>query len=400
MLGPLEGIKILEVANWVAAPAGCVILSDLGADVIKIEHPGHADPVRHVKLWKKEGSVNPLFEQVNRGKRSMSINLDTESGQAIVRGLADESDVLVTNLIPERQVRYGLTYEQVSASNPRIIYLGVTGYGTEGEEKNRLGYDYSAFWARSGIMATLGNDDEPPVNQRPGFGDFTTSMAVALALNTALYEREKSGQGQRIDVSLLHTGIWALACDFVTAARDRANVRRNSRMGAVNPMANYYLCGDSKWIQLNMGQSYRFWPRFVIALEIEDLENDPRFDTHEHRGQNNKELIALLQEQFKKRPRGEWISRLDEQRCIFSPVQTMDEVIEDRQIHANGFVATVEHPEDGSFEVVNAPFKLRRTPAQVRGLAPEPGQHTEEKLLEMGYSWEDITSLKEEGVIL
>ena len=161
MAGPLEGVKVLEVANWVAAPSACAMLADMGADVVKIEHPETGDPVRSINvstrgLFPYSRGLNWAFELVNRGKGSMGINLESPQGQDVVRKLASQCDVMVTNLTPHRQKRYGLQYEDVSALNPRIIYVVLTGYGTEGPERDRSGFDYAAFWARSGIMATLG----------------------------------------------------------------------------------------------------------------------------------------------------------------------------------------------------------------------------------------------------
>ena len=176
MPGILEGIKVLEVANWVAAPSACAMLADMGAEVIKIEHPETGDAVRNIAITTQgiipyPGGLNTTFQLLNRGKQSMGVNLGSPQGQEIVRRLAADSDVMVTNLTPHRQERYGLRYEDVSALNPRIIYLTLTGYGMNGLERDRSGFDYAAFWARSGIMGTLGETGgEPPVQQRPGMG--------------------------------------------------------------------------------------------------------------------------------------------------------------------------------------------------------------------------------------
>jgi len=216
MPGLLEGVKVLEIANWVAAPSACAIMADMGAEVVKIEHPETGDPVRSIDVSARgvvqySGGINTIFELLNRGKQSVAVNLENPQGQEVVQKLAAQSDVVVTNLTPHRQERYKLRYEDLSALNPRTIYLALTGYGTEGPERDRSGFDYAAFWARSGIMGSLGEAGGPPTQQRPGMGDQTTSLAITAAVGMALYERERSGQGQRIDCSLLHTGMWVMA---------------------------------------------------------------------------------------------------------------------------------------------------------------------------------------------
>ena len=361
MPGLLEGIKVLEVANWVAAPAACAMLADLGADVTKIEHFETGDPIRSVDLSKRglapfSGGLNSTFELLNRGKQSMGINLRAPRGQEVVCKLAAESDILVTNLVPDRQERYGLRFEDVSVLNPRIIYLAVTGYGVEGPERDRLGFDYAAFWARSGIMAMLGERDEPPVQQRPGMGDQTTSLAIVAAIGLALYDRERSGVGQRIDCSLLHTGMWVLGCDVGAALRDRKAPPRNARSESNNPLFNLYQARDGRWFQLVMIESDRFWQGFCRALSLEHLTDDPKFDSHARRTDHNRELIGILEERFATRMRGEWARYLDEETCLWAPVQTLDEVIVDPQARLNDYTSTLEHPEEGPYELVSTPL--------------------------------------------
>ena len=406
MAGPLEGIKVLEVANWVAAPAACAMLADLGADVVKIEHPETGDPVRSIDVTPQgiiaeTPDLNPSFEHLNRGKRSLGINLGNPEGQAIVRKLAAEVDVLVTNLVPERQKRYGLRYEDVRDSNARLIYVSLTGYGAEGPERDRLGFDYAAFWARSGIMASIGEDGSPPVQQRPGMGDHATSLAISSAIGMSLYERERSGMGQRIECSLLHTALWVLGMDVSASLDHKQPVQRHSRTGTPNPLSNYYEASDGKWVQLVMFDSQRFWPGFCRALELENLMVDERFATQDERAINNVGLISLIAERLSSRPRAEWGRRLDAEGCIWAPVQTVDEIANDPQVRANGFLAELNRPGSGDpFEVVAMPAKLERTPGRPQGPAPALGEHTEARLLELGYGWDKIGDLKTKGAII
>ncbi len=405
MPGPLEGLKVLEVANWVAGPSACAIMADMGADVVKIEHPETGDPVRSVDVSRRgvvqyAGGINGAFELLNRGKRSVAVNLEHPRGQEVVQRLAARADVMVTNLTPHRQARFRLRYEDVSALNPRVIYLVLTGYGTEGPERDRSGFDYAAFWARSGIMASLGEAGGPPTQQRPGMGDQTTSLALTAAIGMALYERERSGKGQRIDCALLHTGMWVLGLDMMAALRSRQPAERVPRKEVGNPLFNYYQAADGRWMQLVMIESERFWPGFCVALGLEHLVKDPRFDSHASRMKHSRELIEIIEKRFASRPLGEWAKRLDEQRCIWAPVQTLDQVVEDPQARANGYTATLTHPEEGEFELVKAPMKFGRTPGSPTAPAPELGQHTEAALLDLGYDWDEVIALKEQGAIL
>ena len=405
MPGPLEGLKVLEVANWVAGPSACAIMADMGAEVIKIEHPETGDPVRSVDISARgvvqhSSGINLLFELLNRGKQSVAVNLESPQGREIVHKLAARSDVVVTNLTPQRQERYRLRYEDVSALNSQTIYLALTGYGTEGPDRDRSGFDYAAFWARSGIMGSLGETGGPPTQQRPGMGDQTTSLALTAAIGMALYERERSGKGQRIDCSLLHTGMWVIGCDLMSALKTRQPVERVPRKDVGNPLFNFYRTADGKWLQLVMIESERFWNGFCKALGVQELTNDPRFDSHVNRVQHSKELVEIVENQFASESFEHWAARLDEQRCIWAPVQTLDQVVDDPQVHANDYTATLTHAEHGNFEILTPPIKYGRTPGKPTSAAPELGQHTETKLLELGYSWDDLIAFKEQGAII
>ena len=404
MAGMLEGLKVLEVANWVAAPSACAMLADLGADVIKIEHPDTGDPVRSIAITHRgvvpySGGANTTFELLNRGKQSLAVDLGDPQGQKIVQTLADQSDIMVTNLTPHRQERYHLRYEDVSGTNPRIIYIALTGYGPEGPDRDRSGFDYAAFWARSGIMASLGEPASPPVQQRPGMGDQTTGLALTAAIALSLYERERSGLGQKIDCSLFNTGIWVIGADLMGALHSRRDIDHISRREVGNPLSTYYECADGKWIQLVMIESERFWDGFCRVLGIEDMAGDPRFSSHEFRVQNNRELIGIIEGLFLTRPRTEWAKRLDSENCIWAPIQTLDEVIEDPQVDANDYTDVLEHPEDGEIRILNTPMQFSRTPGKVQGLAPDLGEHGDQILLDLGYSWDEILSLKEEYIV-
>lgn len=401
----LEGIKVLEVANFVAVPSAATLLSDLGAEVTKVEPPDTGDPVRGITVTHKgvvphTDGVNTTFEFLNRGKRSMGINLDTPGGQDVVKKLAAASDVMLTNLTPHRQVRYNLIYETISALNPRLIYVTLTGYGMDGDEKDRSGFDYTAFWARSGVMAMLGEEGDTPVQERPGMGDLATSLAITSAVGMALFERERSGKGQQVDCSLLHTGLWVMGGDLTAALNERKPIQRNSRKQANNPLFNFYQAADGKWLQLVMLQGDRWWAPFCRVMGLEEFQHEPRFDTLMHRMENSRDLIDILDKRFATKTSAQWAERLDRERCIWAPIQAPHEVVDDPQVHANDYFMTLNHQTGEEIALVSPPLKFYRTPGQPIGPAPELGRDTESKLLEIGYTWEEIEALKEEGAII
>ena len=389
------------MATWVAAPSTCAMLADLGANVVKIEAP-EGDPYRgYVALPGEEQQppLSPPFQMDNRGKRSLTLNLSRPQARQIARRLIDGADVFVTNMVPERLQRYGLTYAQLCRRSPRLIYANLTGYGTKGPERNRLGFDYAAFWARSGIMGMLGEPDATPPPQRPGMGDHTTSMLIVAAIALALYVRERTGRGQEVQVSLLNTALWVLGMDLQTALVAGHPPAKTSRRAVANPLWNFYRASDDHWVMLVMLQADRYWSSFCQAIERPDLENDSRFVDIKSRGKNNTDLIAILDEVFVARPRDEWGRRFNDAGLIWAPVQTVEEVLSDPQVRANKYLARFDDPTLGPVRTVATPIKFSETPSSVRGPAPEIGQHTEEVLLELGYDWEDIIRLRESGAL-
>ncbi len=400
MTGPLDGVRVLEVANWLAVPAGVALLADMGAEVIKVEPPA-GDAWRGFRMasvgYPGEFAGNYVFEADNRGKRGITLNLDAPEGRDIVARLAESADVLVTNLIPSRAERYGITYAALSARNPRLIFAHFTGYGVAGPERDRLGFDYAAFWARSGIMGLVGEEGGAPPLQRPGMGDHTTALAIACGIIAALFERERSGRGQEVDFSLVHTGLWVLSTDVQAALLARANPSKHDRTAPANPIWNTYRCADRSWLLLVMPQPDPYWPKVCAAIGRPELVDDPRFDSLDARARNSRELVAILEGAFASAPREEWGRRLDAHGVIWAPVQSMTEVITDPQARANGAFAAINHPSLGTFETVAPPFRFGRSRVEPRGPAPELGQHTEEVLLEAGYSWEEIAALREQG---
>jgi crotonobetainyl-CoA:carnitine CoA-transferase CaiB-like acyl-CoA transferase len=398
--GPLSGIRVVEMGIWVAGPATAAVLADWGADVIKIENPAGGDPARGLMALgvPLQLPVNPSVEVDNRNKRSVTVNVQTAEGQSVIRRLLRGSDVFVSNLRQSALERAGLSYEQVRADNPRLIYALLTGYGLRGPETNRAAFDYAAFWARAGAMASLGEPAGPPPTQRPAMGDHPSGLALAGAISAALYHRERTGQGQQVHLSLFQAGLWMMATDIEACLVTGLGPAPTGRL-VPNPLWNHYLAKDEKWFHLVMLQADRYWPRFCAAIERPDLEKDERYETVFTRAQHSGELIAILDDLFASRTCAEWGEIFDRHELVWAPVQSIDEVVRDPQARALDAFARIPHRSGEDIEVVRSPVDFGATPATIRHAAPELGEHTEEVLLEHGYTWEDIAALRETGAL-
>jgi crotonobetainyl-CoA:carnitine CoA-transferase CaiB-like acyl-CoA transferase len=398
--GPLKGIKVVEMGIWVAGPAAGAVLGDWGAEVIKIENPAGGDPVRGLMALgiPFELPVNPALEVDNRNKRSVAVNVQRPQGRAVVRRLLRDADVFVSNLRAAALARAGLAYADVRAENRRLIYAILSGYGTRGREKDRAAFDYAAFWARAGAMASLGEPQGPPPTQRPAMGDHPAGLTLAGAVCAALYHRERTGEGQEIHLSLFQAGLWMMATDIQTCLITGLAPPVTGR-AVPNPLWNHYKAKDEKWFHLVMLQPDRYWAQFCAAIDRPDLLADTRYADVFVRAQNSIELIAVLDSIFATKTRAEWSERFDRHELVWGPVQSIDEVVQDPQAHALGAFATVPHRSGDSIQIVRSPVEFGATPSTIRRASPELGEHTEEVLLEHGYAWEEIAQLKEQGAI-
>ena len=401
MAGPLDDIKVLEIANWVAGPSCAALMADMGADVIKIE-PLQGDGMRN-KLRQPtspEGAAayDFPFQLDNRGKRSIAVDIGDERGSDIVRLLATEVDVLITNLLPKRLERYGLGADALRAANPRLIYAMVTGYGSEGDDADRIAFDLTAFFGRSGIMSLIGEPDAPPPAFRPGQGDHPTGLALLVAIFAALRMREHTGEGQVVETALLRNGVWSIGCDVQVALIDRKQPTKRGRADAFSPINTQYRCGDGRWLSLSAQDQWK-WMTLCEALGRDDLAADERFATPAGRFQHRGEIISELDAVFASAPLDHWAPSLDRSGIIWAPVSELPELVDDPQARSNGMFVTVEHPEAGEFETLAAPFTMSDGEVAVRGAAPAIGGDTHAVLRAAGFSAEEIAALAADGVI-
>jgi crotonobetainyl-CoA:carnitine CoA-transferase CaiB-like acyl-CoA transferase len=403
MTMPLDGIRVIDWTIWQQGPVCSVMLGDLGADVIKVEERVGGDPGRGV--LRAQGidlsdRPNFYFEANNRNKRSIAVDLKKPGGVEIVRRLADGADVFVQNFRQGVAARLGLDAATLRARNPRLVYASATGYGPLGPDSGDPSFDYLGL-ARSGIMLAAGEPDDDPLAIAGGIADQMGATMLAYGVLAALLAREKTGRGQEVNASHLGSMAWLQGLGLSARLMLGRALPRTPRKFATNPLWNHYRCADGQWLALAMIQADRYWANFCDVLEVPEAATDARFATMLDRMMNAGDCVALLDARFATRPRDEWLARLRAGGdFIVSLVNSVDELPDDVQVQANGYVTAFEHPTFGGTRVVGLPIGLSDTPGSLRRPAPEFGQHTEEVLTDvLGYSWDDVGRLREEKVI-
>ena len=397
MSGPLDGIRVIDCGVVQLGPTAGALLGDLGADVIKVEPPVTGEMGRGIEIL--AGAASRIqtggshFEAWNRNKRGMTVDLKKEIGREIFYKLIGTSDVMLNNWRKNVAGQLGVDYETVKKYNERIIYAYASPWGLKGADSEDQAMDFAAI-ARSGMAYQTGGPDDPPAIFISGFADTTAGIMLVQAILAALFVREKTGKGQMVDTSLLGSMVNSMAQSGMIMPR-----RTRTNMG--NPLWNYYRCSDDKWVALAMLAADRYWSAFCKALGIEELENDPRFRDIEVRSkdENSRELIKRLDEIFAMKTREEWLRILKEHKLICTQVQTLPDLLSDPQVVENGYIIDYDHPAYGKIKTVGFPWNFSETPLGLRLPAPQLGQHTEEILLELGYSWEDIGNLREQEAV-
>jgi len=381
------------------------VLAEWGADVLKIEHPVSGDPQRGLissgLVPAAAGGFNYMMEQPNRGKRSLGLNLASDEGRELLYRLAETSDVFLTNLLPAARAKLRMDVADIRARNPEIVYVRGSGQGTRGPDAAKGGYDGASYWARGGIAASLTPRGlEPPVGQRPAFGDVMGGLAIAGGIAAALVRRERTGDTSVVDVSLLATALWNISPDVVAAKLyEHVETPRFDADAPPNPLVGLYRTEDGRWISLVMLESDKFWADFCEHLGRPDLVADPRFVDAGARYEHRRECRGVIADTFASAPLAAWRERLATMRGVWAVVQTARELHDDPQVGANGYLPTVASDSGDPVALVASPVQFDEAPPTL-GRAPEHGQHTEEVLLELGLSWDDLVAYKESGAIL
>jgi formyl-CoA transferase len=399
--GLFSGLKVVDCASYIAGPAATTVLSDFGADVVKVEPPGTGDVYR---LLNKVPPNPPLDESyswllTNRNKRSLALDLKSPQSAEVVARLVKWADVFVTNYPPRVRQALKVTYEDLAPLNPRLIYADLTGYGEEGPEADKPGFDITAYWARSGLMEFTRNAGSPPTIPIPGSGDHATAISLYAGIATALYRRERTGKGSHVSASLIAEGAWATGV-WLQAALLGAEFELLDRRKPKNPLAGEtYQTADGRWLILVFPSSDRDWPIFAKAIGREDLLADARFATTKDRAIHAEVLVNELDGTFASRPLAEWKPVLDAARLAYGVSQVAAEIVADPQLYANNIVVPIDDGSATPRYTVNSPVTLRDEPKVPPRPAPALGEHSEEVLRELGYDAAQIEGLHASGAV-
>lgn len=390
------GLKVIDCASWIAGPAAATMLSDFGADVIKIEPPGAGDPWRASTPIPGK-PVDYYWQLTSRNKRSLALDLKLPEGQAVLHRLVASADVFITNFPLPVRGRLRMGAADLTPLNPRLIYASFTAYGEHGEEAAKTGFDSTSYWARTGLMDMVRADAQTvPSRSMPGMGDFPSATGVYAAIVTALYRREKTGLGGVVRSSLLQSGLWANGCAVQTRLFGEDVGLRPSRDDPPNALANHYQSRDGRWFIMALFNEQRQLGSFLRAIGREDLTHDARFATSDARKLHARELTIILDEVFSRRDLAEWRSILDGVGVTFGIVATVNEALDDPQMrHAGALVPFA----DGQGLTVMTPFHIDGIEKVAASRAPSVGQHNESVLREAGYSTDDVERLRGLGVV-
>lgn len=393
MTAPLSGIKVVELASFVAVPAAGALLADMGAEVVKVEVPWgevyrHASP--KLAGFDSDFPAGAPYQMDNRGKRSLGLDLALPQAQEALRKVIAGADVVITNVLPARLEKYGLDPETLRRDRPALIFARLSGYGPDGDRANDPAFDYTAFWSLSGLMDHLRDLDAPPGWMRPGVGDHSAAMAMVTGILGALRVRDQGGEGQVIDVALQQIGFYINGNDTANALATGETPPRHDRREPRNPLWNHYETRDGRWLFLVMIEADRYWPTFTKLIERPDLAKDERFANAGVRFRHSRALVEILDGLFRERTLAEWEEILDRDRIIWAPVRTLAEAIRDENANRTGMFATVDHPEYGRFQTVAPPFRMSGHAMPGDAPAPLLAVDTADVLAEAGVDDETI----------
>ncbi|AKS33263.1 CaiB/BaiF CoA transferase family protein [Mycolicibacterium goodii] len=401
MSGPLEGIRVLEVAMYGFVPSAGAVLGEWGADVIKVEHAVTGDPQRGLRQTgqlRVDGDPNPNIEHANRGKRSIGLDMSVPEGREILMELAKRADVFLTSFLPGHRQKFGIDVGDIRAVNPKIIYARGSALGPRGEESVKGGYDMTAFWCRAGTAATI----TPPGIEGmigppgPAYGDTISGTNLAGGIAAALFKRERTGEPSVVDVSLLGSGLWAMGHTIaLTSHLNQLMVQPPPGVhgSPINPLVGLYATADGRYISFVMMQPTKFWADVCRHMDLEDYIDDPRFATAESIAENTAAAVEILTEAMRKRTLPEWSERFATLAGPWAPVQDTLQAAQDNQIRANGYLV-----QAGELELVANPVQFDVAAPQP-GPAPGFAEQTDDILAELGLDWDRIIELKTAGAV-
>jgi crotonobetainyl-CoA:carnitine CoA-transferase CaiB-like acyl-CoA transferase len=394
-----DGLKVIDCGSFIAAPAAATILSDFGADVVKIEPPGAGDPYRHLtKLpGHPKSDQNYAWMLGSRNKRSLALDMGKPEGRTAIQRLASQSDVFITNYPAAVRKKLGIGYETLSALNDRLIYASFSGYGENGAEATKPGFDVTAWWARSGLMDTVrASSESVPVRPANGMGDHSAGFTLYSGIVMALYQRQNTGKGTEVSSSLVANGLWANGYNAQAALCGATFTDRPAREVAFNALTNYYKCRDGLWLILTILNEEKQWPELAQCLDRADLIEDLRFAKKGDRLRRSRELIALLDKEFQKRDRAEWRKRLTERGIVFDVVATPADIPTDQQLFDNDILIAFEGSDTLT---INTPIALRGSDKVRPKMPPSVGQHSDEVLKEAGFDAATVAQMRAAGAV-
>ncbi|MEE1805696.1 CaiB/BaiF CoA transferase family protein [Streptomyces sp. BE133] len=398
----LEGLHVVDLASFIAGPAAATVLGDFGADVVKVEAPHVGDTYRALSRMppnpRVEG-VNYPWQLDNRNKRSIALNLKSPGARPVVERLVGWADVLVTNFPPRTRAELGMEYDDLASLNPRLIYADVTGFGEVGPDAHLPGFDVTAFWARSGLMDVTRERGAPPMMNAFGSGDHPTAITLFAGIMTALYRREKTGQGARVTASLIAEGAWAVGMWLQAVLVGGRAPRPVDRSDPPNALANVYRTADDRWLLLAFANEDKQVPLFLEAIGHPEAARNPHYADTPSRRAHSAEIVAVLDKTFASRPLAEWREVLDSAGLTYGVVQTIEECAHDPQLVANRILVPID---DGSAEphlTIDSPVRLDQEQKVRPRPAPDLGEHTESVLRDLGYDDAGIEALRKAQAI-
>jgi crotonobetainyl-CoA:carnitine CoA-transferase CaiB-like acyl-CoA transferase len=396
----LSGLRVIDCGTYIAGPAAATIMSDFGAEVIKIERPPYGDPYRNLSFLPgmPVSELNYCWLLDARNKKSLALNLQDEHGRQTLHRLIETADVFITNYPPELTTKLEVEYETLAAINPRLIYAHITGYGEDGEDINKPGYDTTAYWARSGLTGLI-YDLTVQAGATPcGTGDHPVSLALFGSIMLALYQRQMTGRGTKVSTSLMATGAWSNSCQIQAALVGAEFPTRRTRFTVLNPLVNQYQTRDGQRFIFCCLDATHDWGRICRAIGRPELINDPRYLSFQSRSEHNQEIVAILDEAIGSKTMAEWEVLFHEQGIVWGLIPTMHGVATDSQMKSGGVFADLAHPQHGNLQTVNNPLNVHGTSKERAKPAPAVGEHSLEILRSLGYEETTIEEMIQRGV--